>query len=48
MNADFSNTDVSEGDFVIISTDDVDDVDNAKLYLKGTDSFTFITDLSGA
>lgn len=47
MNADFDNTDVSEGDFVII-TSNVEDEDNAKLYVKGSESFAFITDLSGA
>lgn len=48
MNADFAGTDVAEGDFVIITTDDVNDADNSKLYVKGADAFTFVTDLSGA
>ena len=48
MNADFSNPDIPEGSFVMIDTGNVEDVDNAKLYVKGVSSFTFITDLSGA
>lgn len=48
MNADFSGTDVTEGQFVIIDTGNVDDEDNAKLYVKGVAAYTYITDLSGA
>lgn len=48
MNADFSNTDVSEGQFVIINTGNVEDEDNAKLYVKGQSEYSFVTDLSGA
>ena len=48
MNDDFSNGEVPEGAFVMIDTGNVDDEDNAKLYVKGAESFTFITDLSGA
>lgn len=48
MNSDFSNTDVAEGQFVIINTDNVDDEDNAKLYIKGATAYSFVTDLSGA
>lgn len=40
--------DVAEGDMVIINTDDVEDPDNAKLYVKTADDWGFITDLSGA
>lgn len=47
MNADFSNSEVKEGDFVMI-TSNVEDEDNAKLYVKGASAFTFVTDLSGA
>ena len=47
MNEDFSGTDTSEGDFVMIVSN-VEDEDNAKLYVKGADSFTFISDLSGS
>lgn len=48
MNADFSGTDTSTGDFVLINTGNVEDEDNAKLYVKGESAFTFVTDLSGA
>lgn len=48
MNNDFSGTDVLEGQFVMIETGNVEDEDNAKLYVKGKDSYQFITDLSGA
>ena len=48
MNADFSGTDVKEGQFVMIDTGNVNDEDNAKLYVKGAKAFTYITDLSGA
>lgn len=45
MNEDAGN--VEEGKFVLIASD-VEDEDNAKLYVKGSDAFTFLTDLSGA
>ena len=48
MNKDFSGTDVKEGQFVIIDTGNVNDEDNAKLYVKGKTAFNFLTDLSGA
>lgn len=48
MNADFSNADIEEGSFVLINTNDVEDPDNAKLYVKGADAYGFIADLSGA
>lgn len=47
MNNDFSNEAIPEGAFVIISSN-VEDEDNAKLYVKGADAYTFITGLSGA
>lgn len=47
MNADFSNGTVKEGEFVVINTNNVNDEDNGKLYLKSSESFTFIVDLSG-
>lgn len=43
----YSGSDVVEGDFVVISST-IDDPDNAKLYLKAANGYTFITDLSGA
>lgn len=45
MNSDKNN--VTEGKFVIISSN-VEDADNAKLYVKGASDFSFVTDLSGA
>lgn len=48
MNADFGGTDVKNGQFVMIDTGNVDDADNAKLYVKGAAAYTYITDLSGA
>jgi len=48
MNADYNNLDIEIGQFVIIDTGNVDDVDNAKLYLKGSTGYTYLTDLSGA
>lgn len=43
----FETDGIAEGSFVIISSD-VEDEDNAKLYVKGATEYTFITDLSGA
>lgn len=45
MEADAAN--VPEGDFVMIASDP-SDPDNAKLYVKGSTGFTFVSDLSGA
>src|SRR5699024_8840224 len=38
MNDDFSNGEVPEGSFVMIDTGNVEDEDNAKLYVKGAGS----------
>ena len=48
MNADFSNEEVKQNEFVIISTEDVSHEDNSKMYIKGESKFEFINDLSGA
>lgn len=48
MNAGFATDDVKEGQFVMIDTGNVNDVDNAKLYVKGKTAYSYITDLSGA
>lgn len=48
MKADFSNDEVQVNEFVIINTNDTNDEDNAKLFIKGESEFLFITDLSGA
>lgn len=47
MDADYSNPDVPMGAFVCI-TNSIDQSENASLYVKGTQQYTFITDLSGA
>ena len=46
MNADAAN--VPDGRFVLISNDNVDDPDNAKLYVKDSGVFRFLVDMSGA
>lgn len=48
MDGDHDNTDVDVGQFVMIDTNDVEDPDNAKLYVKTDTGFTYVTDLSGA
>ena len=48
MNAGFATDTVKEGQFVLIDTGNVDDEDNAKLYVKGKTAYSYITDLSGA
>ena len=48
MNEGFATDDVPEGGFVVIETGDVNDEDNAKLYMKGAEAYQYITDLSGA
>ena len=48
MNSGFSSDGVKEGQFVMIDTGNVNDADNAKLYVKGRTAYTYITDLSGA
>lgn len=45
MEADFDN--YNEGQFVLIASD-VDDPDNAKLFVRGESEWRFLTDLSGA
>lgn len=48
MNNDFDNPDIKIGDFVLINTDNVEEEDNARLYVKGETQFSYLTDLSGA
>lgn len=53
MNADLDNTDIIEGSFVLINTDDVENPDNGRLYIKvrnedATYSYSFLVDMSGA
>jgi len=48
MEADKNNPDITEGDFVLVNTGDVEDPDNAKLYVKADGDFEFLVDMSGA
>lgn len=48
MNAGYATDGVAVGAFVVIDTGNVDDADNAKMYMKGDTAYTYITDLSGA
>ena len=48
MNAGYATDGVKQGQFVIVETGNVDDEENARLYVKGAKSYEFITDLSGA
>lgn len=44
----YTDDDVLEGQFVAIDTGNVNDEDNAKLFMKGKTGYSFVTDLSGA
>lgn len=48
MNADYSNTEIELYAFVLIDTGNVEDADNAKLYIKGESAYEYLSDLSGA
>ena len=48
MNQGYATDGVPVGGFVAIETGDVNDEDNAKLYIKGTTAYEYLTDLSGA
>ena len=48
MNADHGNADVPLYGFVLIDTGDVEDEDNAKLFVKQEDGYQYLTDLSGS
>lgn len=47
MEADWGTADVKLGEYVLINTDDVEDPDDAKVYLKTQEGWKFIVDLSG-
>lgn len=47
MEADWGTADVKLGDYVIINANDVEDPDDAKVYLKTQEGWKFIVDLSG-
>lgn len=46
MQSDLSN--VPEGEFVLISNDNMEDPDNAKLYVRTSSGFNYLVDMSGA
>ena len=48
MYADLDNPEIKEGDFVLINTNDVEDPDNAQLYIRSETGFRFLVDMSGA
>lgn len=54
MNNDIGNNSIKEGDFVLVNTGNVEDPDNAQLYVKtrdavsGTYMYDFLVDMSGA
>lgn len=48
MNAGYATDGVPVGGLVIIETGNVDDPDNAKLYVKGDAAYEYLSDLSGA
>lgn len=48
LNADVSPSGISAGQFAVISTGNVNDEDNAKLFLWTGSGWTYITDMSGA
>lgn len=47
MNSGYSSDEVKVGQFVLINTGDVQDEDNAKLYVKGNSQYDYLCDLSG-
>lgn len=48
MNAGYATDSLPENSFVLINTGNVEDEDNAKLYVKGPERYEYLTDLSGA
>ena len=48
MNAAYATDGLKNGQFVLIDTGNVEDKDNAKLYVKGSAAYNYVTDLSGA
>ena len=48
MKSGFATDGVPTGSFVIITTEDPEDEDNGKVYVKGESEYQFITDMSGA
>lgn len=48
MNRNFATDGLPEGALVVIETGNVEDEDNAKLYVKGSNSYEYLTDMSGS
>lgn len=48
MNSGYSTDNLPENSFVLINTGNVEDEDNAKLYVKGPERYEYLTDLSGS
>lgn len=48
METDLNNPEIKEGDFVLINTGDVENPDNARLYIRSSAGFDFLVDMSGA
>lgn len=48
MEGDYANPEILEGDMVSISTEDINLVENAQVFIKGPTKYDFIVDLSGA
>lgn len=48
MNAGYATDSVPMGGFVLIDTGNVEDEDNAKLFYKGSSTYMYLTDMSGA
>lgn len=48
MQAAFDTDGIAQGQFVVIETGDVNDEENAQLYIKGLYAYEYVTDLSGA
>ncbi len=48
MNAGYATDGVKVGGFVVIDTGNVEDEDNAKLFVKGNAQYDYLTDMSGA
>lgn len=47
MNADFSGTDTSTGDYVLIAATSADDSDNGRLYRKGESTWIYVARING-
>ena len=48
MNAGYGSDGVKVGELVVVNTGNVEDEENARLYIKGNTAYDYLTDLSGA